>query len=156
MTINELMAAIKNIKKGTFVNIEYSVIPSLNAMAKKNGVSVVKKTKKVARIGVAYGNILKVIENNAADNHENKIVRENPYVWDVKNIIARNIKNDSLYLQIANISKNSHSESEWFVDGEKVSVEEVKQYIVPSYFNSKSEMPVVQKIKLENLVRVGN
>lgn len=157
MTINAILDAIKDIKNGTFVRVEYETIPSMTASAKKSGVCVSKHTTKVARLGVNYGHIAQVIAKDIIRQTSGveKQEHENPYVWDLKDIIARNINNGNLYLHITNVPENSHTVSEWFVDGKQVDVEEVKQYVVPSYFNRSGELPVVQKININNIIKIG-
>ena len=154
MKLADLVKEISSIKRGTFVRVEYETIPSLTALAKKSGVDIKKHTVKVARIGVSYSNIARVIANRIVGGDTDK-VRENPYVWDIQNILARNINNGNLYLHITNVPENSHTISEWFVDGKRVDVEEAKQYIVPSYFNKSGELPVVQKININNIIKIG-
>lgn len=157
MTINAVLDAIKNVKSGTFIRMEYETAPSTTAAAKKSGVRVSKHTTKVARLGVNYNHIAQVIAKDIIHQASGveKQERENPYVWDLKDIIARNINNGNLYLHITNVPENSHTISEWFVDGRRVDVEEAKQYIVPSYFNKSGELPIVQKININNIIKIG-
>ena len=154
MTFTAVQNAINKVKNGTFVSVEYETIPTMLAFAKKEGISITKRTTKVVRLGVDYSHIARVIAKRAAENYTPP-ERQNPYEWIVKNSIAKKIDGESIYLQLANVRGKSHAKSTWFMNGVEVSFDDVVKYLAPSYLNKSSELPEIQKVNIENLIRIG-
>ena len=152
MTIATIMNSIKNIKKGAFTSVEYETVPTILAAYKDH--QITKRTKKVVRLGVSYGNIASVIASKQNQDSSVKAGRKNPYTWEIDNIIAKH-ESGSMYLQIANVPNHSNTSSAWFLDGKQVSFEDVKDYLAPSYLKKSAGSPAIQKIHIENIVKIG-
>lgn len=153
MTFTAVQNAINKVKNGTFVSVEYETVPTMLAFTKKSGISITKRTKKVVRLGVDYSHIARVIAKRSAESYVPSD-RQNPYEWVVKNILAKKHDSDSFYLQVANV-RSSRAISKWFLNGIEVNFEDVVEYLAPSYVNKSSDMPEVQKVNIDNLIRIG-
>ena len=153
MTIAAIQNAINKVKNGTFVSVEYETVPTMLAFAKKSGISITKRTKKVVRLGVDYSHIARVIAKRSAEGYV-PYERQNPYEWVVKNILAKKHDIDAFYLQVVNV-RSSHATSRWFLNGIEVNFEDVVEYLAPSYVNKSGDMPEVQKVNIDNLIRIG-
>ena len=154
MTINAILDAIKNVKNGTFVSVEYETIPTILASARNAGIVITKRTRKVARLGVNYSHIARVIAGRIV-SEQSGAVRANPYEWSVANTVAKNVNNDNMYLHITNVPNGSHTKSRWFLNGKEVAFENVVEYLTPSYLRKGTEMPLIQKINLDNVIKIG-
>lgn len=153
MTFTAVQNAINRVKNGTFVSVEYETTPTMLAFAKKEGISIIKRTTKIVRLGVDYSHIARVIAKRASKNYTPS-ERQNPYEWIVKNILAKKHDGDSFYLQVANV-RSSRAASKWFLNGIEVNFEDVVEYLAPSYVNKSGDMPEVQKVNIDNLIRIG-
>lgn len=155
MTKNEILNHIKNVKKGTFTRIVYTSEPTLSAAGKKSGVSIIKHTEKVVRLGVKYQNMEAVKVAEALRTEPKREVT--PWChWEVEDILVKHNTKDAYYLSFSYAKDGANTRSEYYLNGKKVSVEELKEsgYIVPSYFKDK-EVPVTQRINIENILEIG-
>ena len=157
MQITEIRRIVENIRKGTFTRIEYVSEPSLTAAAKKAGHVITKHTTKVVRLGVNYGHIAEVKRQEALRT-EPKIERAPWYSWEVKDTIAKHNTKEAYYLAFATVNKGHNTKTTWFLDGVEVTAREIREsgLIIPSYFNTDGEMPVVQRINVENIIALGS
>lgn len=157
MTRHEIIRSIEDIKKGTFVRIVYQTELPLTAEAKRSGHVIIKQTEKVVRLGVNYSNIAKV-QKQEAERTEPK--REyTPWChWEIPNILAKHNTKDDYYLSFASIDgKGHHTKNKYFINGTTATRKMVEEcpFILPSYFKSSGEAPVVQKVNINNIIQLG-
>lgn len=157
MTKNEILNSIRDIKKGTFTRIIYTSEPTLSAAGKKAGVSIIKHTEKTVRLGVAYQNMQVVKETEAARTEPKREVT--PWChWEVEDVLAKHNTKDAYYLAFSYVNGTGHNtKSEYYLNGKVISVEELKEsgFIVPSYFKEGKEMPVTQRVNIDNIIQIG-
>ena len=156
MFLTEVLKSIAKIKKGTFVRVVYTSELPLTALGRKTGVIITKKTEKVVRLGVAYNNIAEVIKQEEARTEPKREVTSWSH-WVIKDIIAKHNTKDDYYLSFATVKNGAHTQTEYYIDGRLATYEQVAQspFVLPSYFKSSGDAPVVQKVKLENVVAIG-
>lgn len=152
MDVCAIKEKIGEVHNGSFVRVIYVTVPSQTAESKKSGVSVTKLTSKLVRFGVNYANIASVVAKRVLGCQPTQH-RKNNYVWDVKNIIATNSETGETYVQFANAKKNGATVS-WMLNGSPATLEEVAQYIIPSYFKG-DYTPEVQKVNIKNIIKIG-
>ena len=147
-TIREI---IENIPAGRFFRISYRSELPLKAEYKKQGVKIVKYTTTTTRTGVQYSHIKGVVpsENSKYTSY---------YAWIVRNKIKRNINSGKDYVQLAPIWKGSNKKTSLYLTNSngtrKISDDEIKEYVIPSYF-SKGEAPKVISVSLDNVIGVN-
>lgn len=156
MQVEEIIQKAKETKRGTFIRIVYETILPVTAAARKLGYVVTKRTEKVVRLGVNYGHIAKVIEQEAASTGDKRVVTP-WYHWVEKDLIAKHNTKDDYYISFATVNKGSHSRSSYFINGQEASFTEVadSNTVIPSYFKSSGEAPVVQKVNVNNIIELG-
>lgn len=156
MRKHEIIAAVNNTKKGAFTRIVYTSEPTLSAAGKKSGVTIVKHTEKTVRIGVKYHNMEAVKVAEAARTEPKREVT--PWChWEVEDILAKHNTKEAYYLAVSYVNGGHHTKSEFYLNGEPITVEQLKEtgYVVPSYFKQDREVPVTQKINIENIITIG-
>lgn len=155
MTVEQIMKVVNETRKGTFTRIEYVSEPSLTAAAKRMGVSVIKYTEKVVRLGVHYPNIADV-QRAEAERTTPKQERAPWCHWEITDILAKHNTKEAYYLAIATVNKGHNTKNRWFINGEEVTLQEIMEsgYIIPSYFKD-GELPVVQRINIEHILGLG-
>lgn len=156
MTKFEILRAIEPIKKGTFTRIVYTSLPTLSAAGKKAGVEVVKHTQKVVRLGVHYGNIAAVKQAEAERTEPKREVTPWSH-WEIPDILAKHNTKDAYYLSFASVNKGHNTKTVYYVNGEEVTKQFLEEsgYVIPSYFKNNGELPVVQKVNIENIISIG-
>ena len=152
-TFREIM---ENVKPGVFTRIKYKSDASLAAKAKKEGHTVTKIVGKTVRFGVNYFEIESVKEREAARTEPKKEMKQ-LYESLIPHTLYKHIEKETLYVQFATVPEGSHTETEWLIDGQPATLEQVKEsgYVINSYWNHSGEAPEVQKIKLENVISIG-
>lgn len=155
MELNKAVAIMEDIKNGTLGTIEYKSELPVNKDAKKEGIKVVSWTKKMVRFGAAYKNLVK------EDSSTEKKPRTNNYTWVVQNKVSHNSNTEKDYIRVSNINRKTIRRMyALFVDGEVKTltdnVNELANYLQPSYFNSTEHTkPVVQNISIGNVVSIN-
>lgn len=162
--VNEIMVNdIAKVKNGTFTRISYVTDVPVNALAKKNGVSIKKCVESTVRIGINYANLASVRNRSKTDNDNTKI-RVNNFVPYLGNKISYNTNTNDYYLNVfttpnAN-TKVTYIET-YVVDGKMVKTtlpgnkELLNPWVTPSYLK-KSDSPIdMYRIRLSNLIKVG-
>lgn len=156
MTLNELMEKVNKIRKGTFTRIVYTTEPTLSAAGRKAGVTVIKKTEKVVRLGVQYNNIEAVKEAEAARTEPKRETAAWCH-WIVKDILAKHNTKEAYYLSFAYAKDGHNTKTQYFLNDKPITKAELQDsgYVIPSYFTSNGDIPVVQKVNIDNIVELG-
>lgn len=157
MTKNQVLDAIQNIRKGTFVKIIYKSELPLTAAAKRDGVTATKITEKVVRLGVDYTHIQAVIDMEAARTEPKREVASWCH-WEIPNILAKHNTKEDMYLTFASVNGGSHTKSEYQLNGVTATKQEIADanIVQPSYFKQNGEAPVIQKINVNNIIQLGD
>lgn len=149
---------VRELHGGSFTRVAYKSELPLKADYKKSGCKIEKVTEKTCRLGVAYMNIGKVKESNKESTRE----VTNNYEWVIPNRVAYNTKTGKKYLAITNYSK-PYVKVKYIITDEKLNVKTVSkldskdiEMVIPSYFSSNKETPIVQKVLLENVLSVNH
>lgn len=156
MTEKTFREIMENVKPGVFTRIKYKSDASLAAKAKKEGHTVTKIVGKTVRFGVNYFEIEAVKEREAARTEPKKEMKP-LYESLIPHTLYKHIEKETLYVQFATVPEGGHTETEWLIDGQPATLEQVKEsgYVINSYWNHSGEAPEVQKIKLENVISIG-
>ncbi|MBO5712020.1 MAG: hypothetical protein J6R47_04205 [Acholeplasmatales bacterium] len=156
MTEKNFREIMENVKPGVFTRIKYKSDASLAAKAKKEGHTVTKIVDKTVRFGVNYFEIESVKEREAARTEPKKEMRQ-LYESLIPNTLYKHIEKETLYVQFATIPEGGHTITEWLIDGNAATLDQVKEsgYVINSYWNKSGDAPEVQKIKLENVISIG-
>lgn len=157
MTEKDFREVIENVKPGVFTRIKYKSDASVGAKAKKEGHTVTKIVSKTVRFGVNYFEIESVKEREAARTEPKKEYKP-IYESLIPHTLYRHMDKGNLYVQFAIIPEGGHTVTEWLIDGNPATLDEVKNsgYVINSYWNPGSGAPSeVQKIKLENVLWIG-
>lgn len=144
--VNEIIA----VKSGTFFRVGYKSECPVKAEYKKQGIKVSKFVETTVRTGVKYTHIKGV--ELASDGEQKK----SPYSWIVPNKIKAHETNGCEYLVVATVNKNHRTKSKYVVtiNGVDTIVDknEVKEYLINSYFNDNKKSSPVRTIKLTNIL----
>lgn len=148
---SEILSSVKN---GTFGVIEYQTELPLNKDAKKAGIKIFCKTKKMVRFGAAYKNLVSEISSAEVKP------RTNNYSWVIENKIAHNSKTEKDYVRISNINRETISREYCMTTPSSIhhfnSLEGMEGFFTPSYFNNTNfTKPVVQNISVENILSIN-
>ena len=159
--MNNIEERIKKLHGGSFTRIAYISELPLKAEYKKIGCKIQKVTEKTCRLGIKYLNIGRVKELREINDKPIKEVTNN-YEWIIPNRIAYNTATGKKYLAITNYSK-PYIKVKYIITDEKLNVRTVSklndddiEMIIPSYFSSKKEVPIVQKIVLDNVLSLNH
>ena len=141
MTKELVLQAIENNKKGAFINVEYET--TKKPLAKHKDSIIKKHSKGVYRLGIDYKNMA-----------VNKDKQTGPMLYgafEIKNYLIE--YNGKYYLRVY-VSHNHKTESQWTLNGEKVS----KQYLIDNGYisNTKSQPVECFNISIENIIKIGN
>ena len=152
----EVLKAVDSIKKGSFTRIVYSSEPTLSAAGKKAGVNVTKFTEKTVRIGVKYANMQAVKDTDAARTEPKKEVTP-WYHWEIEDILAKHNNKDAYYLAFSYVNEGHNTRTQYFLNGVEVTKEELREsgYVIPSYFKEDKDLPVTQRINIDNIIALG-
>lgn len=115
---------------------------------------ITKKTvAKNIRIGAQYDNLKRV----KADRASGELPAENQGLrgmeWVKYPILLRSTKNGKEYLRLET-SQNSKFETEYYIQGEKVSKESIKYYLQASEKNS-GDLPAILNISTESITSIA-
>ena len=156
MTKQEIISAVEGIKKGTFVRVVYETELPMTAAARKEAISILKRTEKVVRVGVDYKNI-EAVKRSEEQRIEPKQERSAWCHWEIPHILAKHNTKDDYYLSIATVNQGAHTKTTYIKDGNVVSFTKVKEseYVLPSYFKTSKEVPVIQTINIKNIIELG-
>lgn len=151
MRLADLRRALKGYNKGSYIRIEYvtDLTPSMKASAKRLGNKVEKRVEKTVRLGCDYHKMKATIYAKSNGRGTREMYEEEV----IEDLLYQNKKNDTLYLRVGTV-ENDNNNTVWYLNGREVDKEEIKDYLVPSYFNKKGTMEV-QNIKLDNVHRLG-
>lgn len=151
MKLSDLRKALQGYNKGSFIRIGYTtdLTSSMKASEKKLGHKVEKVVEKTVRLGCDYHKMQATIYAKENGRGTRSMYEEEV----IEDLLYQNKKNDTLYLRVGTV-ENDNSQTVWKLNGKVVNIEEVKKYLVPSYFNRKGSMEV-QNIKLNNVHRLG-
>ena len=157
MTYEEIINAVSKIGNGQYVRICYqSELPLKASFKKQNpGSKIIKVTETTVRLGVDYDNIQSVIDrkSNESPDKEKKNYTNN-FSWIIENVVKYNSNTDKNYLCVATVKNHSNSHSVIYNNDKETSIEEVKENIIPSYFNKGSDREVYT-IKFDNIIKIG-
>lgn len=144
MTKQEITTKIENIKKGTYITIEYET-PMVTKSAFKNE-TVTKRTRGVFRLGVAYGK-MKI--------NQGKEIEGLPYGEWVEGMVNCLIqKGEQYYLRITKSLNKKHKVfNSYFLNGEEINYEDLMAKDMLRK-QSPSTSPI-RTIKIENIIRIG-
>jgi len=152
---------VKELRGGSFTRVAYKSELPLKADYRKSGCKIEKVTEKTCRLGINYLNINKVKEMKEINGEPTRKVANN-FEWVIPNRIAYNTKTGKKYLAITNYSK-PYVKVKYIVTDDKLNVKTVSkldsedvEMVIPSYFSSNEEMPIVQKVLLENVLSVNH
>lgn len=144
-----LKKAVKSKAKGEFARVTYE--KELKTLRQFQGTSIRKVTNVVGRFGVQYDNMkaVKVGRATGEKPEENAGLQwgqwsEYPYFIEHKG---------QEYLRISLVNGNK-PQSKYFMNGQEVTAEEVKQYCLASEFRSSGSAPEVLTIKVENIMEI--
>lgn len=157
MDSQDIIKIAQAAKRGSFIRIVYVSDLLISASARRAGHIVQKRTEKVVRLGVNYTHIAQVIAQEALRTGPKRETTSWCH-WIIPNILAKHNFNDAYYLTVANVNNGHHSRSKYFIDGVESSFDDVVDsgYVLPSYFRFDTrEAPVVQTIRIENIIELG-
>lgn len=139
------------VKPGTFARVAYVSELPVAAAFKKQGVVITKETETTGRFGVDYTHIASVISRKATET-EDKPKRTNNYEWIVPHRFSHNTNTNKDYVQMTTVPKHSNTKSKYFINGKEATLDEVKPYIIASYFSKKPESGnEVRTINVDNI-----
>ena len=156
MKLEQVLNQMKSIKNGTFGTIEYQTSLPVNKEAKKAGLQVICKTKKMVRFGADYKNIVSELQSIEVKP------RQNNYSWVIENKVSHNSKTEKDYIRISNINRKTINR-EYFLLGDSGiksssvnTLDEFESLLQPSYLkNTGYSKPVVQNISIENIISIN-
>lgn len=151
MNTSKAIEILSNIKNGTFGVVEYETEVPVNKEAKKAGVKIYCKTKKMVRFGAAYENLIsKDIEI---------VPRKTNYEWVIKNKITHNNNTEKDYLRISNINRKTISREYCMVTSSSIhhfdKLELAEKFLRPSMTVPVYQKPLVQNISMENIISIN-
>lgn len=139
MTKQELINALKNYKKGTYIHIEYK---SKKVLGKKYGEPLLeKKSSGCYRLGLKFANL---------KENKNRVINERP--WGVQVEYMENYlieHNGKYYLQVYTTPHKTHTR--YFLNGEETN----KQELELNFKYKTSPKSSVFNIALENVLKLG-
>lgn len=156
MKYEEVLQELQTRKKGTIISVEYKSNPTLNAVAKKSGITLEKYTTTTGRFGVNYNNIKAVKEQRELDK-QNGVVRQQKTIWWNwlnNNTIKEHTINGNKYLTITT-SKLAKPKVKYVLNGKEISKEELqKQNIVINSYWSEKEPIQQYDININNIISI--
>lgn len=152
MDLNNIIKAITNIKKGTFIRVRYMTNVPVKSKYKKQGVIITKIGCMTTRFGIHYPNIKSV--------QDKKYVHNDNLEWIIKDIIQHNKNNNKDYLCTYPTEKGRNSKFKYIITTPNMTVysdtlKDVSEYVLPSYFNKKGNTVTMMKINIDNVLQIG-
>lgn len=155
MDKKKAMQLLEGLHNGTIGTIEYVSNVPVKAASKKEGYSILKYTRKFVRWGAAYKNLVK-------DQTPAGSTRANNYSWVIENKLSYNSSTNLEYVRVSNINKKKLDGFYLLQkDDETIKVfdhlHDLEEYLTPSTLNGNGsyEAPVVQNIKLDNVLAIN-
>ena len=150
----KVIELINKVQNGTIGTIEYKSSVPVSAAARKEGVVIESYTKKFVRFGAAYKNLVEAVSEAEVKP------RTNNYSWIIENKVAYNSNTGLDYVRISNIKKKTISRKYvlTLADGTKAVAKKLDafaMYLTPSTLNGSGSTPVVQNIKLDNVIAIN-
>lgn len=161
MTLSHVIYALDTIKNGWMTRIAYSTELPVKAEYKKKGIKVIKSTSVTVRIGVDYEHIQAVVDAKKYSSETIKKAVRTAYSWIIRNRVAYNDNTGKYYLRVATLPHGSNSsvyytlieEACGFISTKHVSAEDIKDYVINSYWCSNT--PIVQNISIDNIMSIN-
>lgn len=154
MKTETLIKTISEIPGGRFFRVRYMSKMPVKAKYEREGVSVIKLVGITARTGVAYHKIEAVAKTL---NEDYQPPKETNWTWTVKDRIKYNRNTKKQYLVIAPVSKGSNTKSQYMLSDKNgnriVDKEEIREYIIDSYWNKEPNRPI-NTIALDNVLSI--
>ena len=147
MQLNQIIEKLNNIHNGSFHKIMFKSEPPMKAIYRNSGFKIVKVTEMIMRTGISY----EAVSTKIAPD-ESSIKRTNNYESVIKNKLLFNTKTQKHY---ARVYPYSNVKSCYYaVSGLKmVPVDDISEYVIPSYLNKKnSDDVVVLNIGIDNIL----
>ena len=149
MDYNNLQKIVMQKQKGSFSGIVWE--KSLPVKKIFSDLHITKKTQTVARFGVSYDNMQAI----QSKRKSGELPKENAgLTWGEWEEFPYFIKHkDKKYLRIS-LDKNNKMQTEYFLNGQPVSKEQIKQYCLASAFKENESKPDVLTICVDNILSV--
>lgn len=139
-------------KKGQFATVDYE----RKCKTLKNAPDIYKHTKAYnVRIGAEYDALKTTLENKGVDNKEEAHALNqglNGMEYEIYPIILKG-KNDRKYVRIET-AKNTRFETQYFMNGSKVSKADIEMYLQASEKKSGGDLPTVMNIGLDTITEI--
>lgn len=161
MPYEALFEAVKSIRPGTMARISYKTELPLKAEFRKQGYGLIKVVETTARFGVKYSNLKSVIAKRSTPDYVPSS-KANSNIWLLENKISQNEKTGKIHVRFAPMPSGANRKSEYvFVDSNGRMFElghdvpaSFKDMVQNSYWDSKSGMPDVQTICVNNVLYI--
>ena len=161
MTLQNVIYALDTVKNGWMTRLAYNTELPVKAEYKKKGIKVIKHTSVTVRIGVDYEHIQAVIDAKKYSSETVKKAVKTAYSWIIRNRISYNDNTGKYYLRVATLPQGSNPSFYYTLIEEvgcsifvkNVSVDDIKDYVVNSYWCSNT--PIVQNISIDNIVSIN-
>ena len=154
MTIEKITEIMQEIKNGTIGVVEYKTEIPVNKDAKKAGIKIFCKTKKMVRFGADYKNLVKDCVSSDSSKP-----RANNYSWVIKNKVTHNSNTGKDYIRVSNINRKTLNKEYEFVTPSSVThtstLSGYEGFLRPSTSNSGCTRPVVQNIAVDNVISIN-
>ena len=156
MTLKEITNTMNTLKKGVYTYCEYKSEPT--PLKEHKDAKIVKVSSGVYRFGISYANIKEVKESGKEigplpfgkweDNLANYVITHTKQDNKTKEMII------SKYLRFYT-TKHHHTKTQWYLNGEKVSVDMLVANGYISESKAKSEHKDLFIVPIQNVIRVG-
>lgn len=145
MQLNQIVDRLNSIHNGSFQKVTYKSELPAKAYYKNCGFKVMKVTEMIMRTGIDYKAI-------APKKEESSNNRTNNYQSIIKNKLLFNTNTKKYYTRIYPYS--NIKSAYYIVKGIEVApVDDVSEYVIPSYFNRKtSDEPIVLNVSIDNII----
>lgn len=160
MNINYANIKVQNIKAGQFFKMSYVTTVETSAKAKKEGVTVLKRTIGTFRLGINYKNTKKAIAYAAEKGKD--INEESKLPWgqwkdDSKRIIVHTNKAGQYNEYLRVYDTPNKPKIQYYINNRPVSKEELMKsgYVRASYFNPSKIYTGCSTINLTNIEWIG-
>jgi hypothetical protein len=157
MKLQDVIQKVENQKKGSFMAIQWQTEVG-NARAKKDGVTIIKKTQTVVRCRVNYKNTQRYLESKSeSEPSETTRAPWNKELDSDRKWIRQNLKDSSkLYLSVIPVKSKIVTKTNYYVNNVQVTKQELldAQWVAPSSVDSK-DLPVVMTVGLDNIIKIG-
>ena len=161
MDYNELVRVMEAIRPGTMARISYKTELPMKAEFREQGYGIVKVVETTARFGVKYSNLKSVIAKRSAPGYIPSS-KANNNIWLLENKISKNEKTGKIHVRFVPMPFGSNRKSTYVLVDSYGNVFELghdipasfKGMVQNSYWSSKSCMPDVQTICVDNVLYI--